>query len=348
MINHERVADNVFSFQSDVYAQVNAGVIAGPNWAVVIDTLAYPEESLGIREFVEQELKVPVRYVINTHYHADHSWGSGFFPGAFVISSALCRKLLQERGKPSLEETRKHNPAIFRQVRIMLPHLTFERGELGLIVGKKTLKMMALPGHSPDGIGVLVEEDRVLFSGDVMMPLPYLVDGNIDQMEKSLRLLLKMGLENIIQGHGDIVLRGEIDGAIEDNLKYLAKIRKIVQDSSARRFPLDMLERVTVQSCGKSRVIMGGLAEDLHQRNLISLYRYLFGKNPIGSEEIQEADMGLETYDDDDYEDEEYEEEPIRIKDGYEDDDEEEEFERDEDTGVGFEAVEDFDDEEAE
>ncbi|NJN43845.1 MAG: MBL fold metallo-hydrolase [Anaerolineae bacterium] len=208
MLNHERVADNVFSFQSDVYAQVNAGVVVGPNWAVVIDTLAYPEETLGIREFVEQELKVPVRYVINTHYHADHSWGSSFFPGAFVISSVLCRKLLEERGIPSMEETKKQNPGLFRQGRIILPHLTFEKGELGLQVGKKTLKMMALPGHSPDGIGVLVEEDRVLFSGDVVMPIPYFVDGSIEQMEASLELLVKLGLENIVQGHGRYYFEG--------------------------------------------------------------------------------------------------------------------------------------------
>jgi cyclase len=56
-------------------------VVVGPQWAVVIDTLALPDETLTIREFIEHELNVPVRYVINTHYHADHSWGNCFFPG---------------------------------------------------------------------------------------------------------------------------------------------------------------------------------------------------------------------------------------------------------------------------
>ena len=73
MIQRERVADNVFWFQSDVYAQVTAGAIIGPNWAVMIDTLALPEESIEVRNFIEQELSVPVRYVINTHHHADHA-----------------------------------------------------------------------------------------------------------------------------------------------------------------------------------------------------------------------------------------------------------------------------------
>ena len=67
-MQRERVADNVYYFQSDLYAQVTAGAVIGPSWAVVIDTLATPEESVDIRNFIEHELSVPVRYVINTHY----------------------------------------------------------------------------------------------------------------------------------------------------------------------------------------------------------------------------------------------------------------------------------------
>jgi hypothetical protein len=48
-MHRERVSENVFWFQSEVYAQVTAGVIVGPQWAVVIDTLALPEETLGMR-----------------------------------------------------------------------------------------------------------------------------------------------------------------------------------------------------------------------------------------------------------------------------------------------------------
>ena len=73
-MQRERVSENVYWFQSSIYAQVTAGVVLGTDWAVVIDTLAIPEETLAMRSFVEEELKVPVRYVINTHYHADHTW----------------------------------------------------------------------------------------------------------------------------------------------------------------------------------------------------------------------------------------------------------------------------------
>lgn len=288
MVQRERIADNVYFFQSDIYAQVTAGAVIGPNWAVVIDTLALPEETLAIREFIEQELNVPIRYVINTHYHADHSWGNYLFPGATVIGHTFCRTWLEERGVPSLEEARKQNLAL-RNVKIILPHITFNDGEVELRVGKKTLTLIPLPGHSADNISVLVEEDRVLFAGDTCMPLPYLVDGNLDDMVASLKKVSKMGLENIVQGHGDIILRGEIDGYIKENLNYLSALRKAVRTASRRKYPLDFLNEVSVEDCGKNRVLIGGLAEELHRRNLRALYRQMYGVTPQASPEDEEV-----------------------------------------------------------
>jgi glyoxylase-like metal-dependent hydrolase (beta-lactamase superfamily II) len=285
MLQRERVAENVYSFQSDVYAQVNAGAVVGPNWAIVIDTLALPEETLEIRQFIEQELQVPVRYVINTHYHADHTWGNYLFPNATILSSSLCRDLIDTRGRSSLDEAKKQGTT-FRQGRIVLPHLTFSEGSMNLRIGKKTLTMVSFPGHSPDNIGVIVEEDRVLFAGDVFMPIPYIVDGDADEMILSLKEIGKMGLENVVQGHGDIVLRGEVEISIKDNLAYLSAIRRAVRKAARRKYPWDLLEDIGVEDCGKSRVLIGGLAEDLHSRNLYALYEHLYGEPPASSEEV--------------------------------------------------------------
>ena len=273
-MHRERVSENVFWFQSEVYAQVTAGVIVGPQWAVVIDTLALPEETLGMREFIEHELGVQVRYVINTHYHADHTWGNCFFPGATVIAHSKCRELLLEYGVSSLESARKQNPNL-RQVKIVLPHMTFDSGEMTLRVGKKNLIFSHAFGHSEDGISVLVEEDRVLFAGDAFMSLPYIVDGDIDDMLASIKRIGRLGLENIIQGHGDIILRGEIDAAVKENTNYLNNIKKAVKSAGKRKDVEEYLETITIESCGKSRVHLGGLAETLHRRNLRALYRQM-------------------------------------------------------------------------
>jgi cyclase len=271
-MHRERVSENVFWFQSEVYAQVTAGVVVGPQWAVVIDTLALPDETLGMREFIEHELSVPVRYVINTHYHADHAWGNCFFPDATVIAHELCRILLEQRGQPSLEAARKQNAAL-RQVKIVLPHLTFSAGEMNLRVGKKNLTILPAPGHSSDGIAVLVEEDRILFAGDAFMPLPYVVDGDIDDITASIKKIGKMGLENIVQGHGDIILRGEIDAAVRENLTYITNVKRVVRAAARRKSVDETLDSMRIEECGKSRVHLGGLAEGLHKRNLQALIR---------------------------------------------------------------------------
>jgi glyoxylase-like metal-dependent hydrolase (beta-lactamase superfamily II) len=298
-MQRERVADNVYYFQSENYAQVTAGAIVGPNWAVVIDTLALPEESLQIRDFIEQELKLPVRYVINTHYHADHTWGNCFFPGAMVIAHTLCRQQLLTVGQESIIEARKQNPNL-RRVKLVLPQLTFDENYLILRVGKKTLTMFPLPGPCTDNIGILVEEDRVLFAGDAFMPLPYIVDGNIDDMTTSLKKIGKMGLENIVPGHGDIVLRGEIDGSIKDNLSYLSAIRKVVRKASRRKYPNEILAEFGVEDCGKSRVLIGGLAEELHKRNLRALYRQLYGETPRSAPHDEDYEDDDEEFEDED------------------------------------------------
>jgi hypothetical protein len=63
---------------------------------------------------------------------------------------------------------------------------------------------------------------------------------------------------------------------------------------------MDILDEVTVESCGKSRVLIGGLAEELHRRNLIALYRQMFGELPLASdEEDEEYEEEIEDEDED-------------------------------------------------
>jgi cyclase len=273
-MHRERVSENVYWFQSEVFAQVTAGAVTGPQWAVVIDTLALPEETLAMRSYIEEVLNVPVRYVINTHYHADHTWGNCFFPGATVIAHALCRTAILEHGQANLDLARKQNP-VFRQTKLVAPHFTFDSGSISMRVGKKNLIMTSTPGHSKDGISILVEEDRVLFTGDAFMPLPHIVDGDLEQLSTTIKLIGKMGLENIIQGHGDIILRGEIEGAVKENLAYLSALRKAVKTAARRKNPEEALAAIDIESCGKSRVSLGGLGQDLHRRNVRALYKQI-------------------------------------------------------------------------
>lgn len=273
----ERVAEDVYLFTSELYAQVNAGAVVGPEWSVLIDTLAYPEESEEIRDFIENRLKSPVRYVINTHYHADHSLGNYWFPRAIIVGHQLCRQLLNTRGRNALETAQDHSREL-QDIRVILPDVVFSEGNLSIRVGKRTLQLIHLPGHSEDGTGILIVEDRVLFAGDIMMSLPYLVDGDFDTMVESMKRIPRLKTENLIQGHGEVILRGEVQGAVKENLNYLSMLRRHVRQAARRKYPEDYLESIDVESCGKSRILLNGLAEELHTRNLFALYRQWYGE----------------------------------------------------------------------
>jgi len=269
----ERIADNVYWFQSEVYAQVTAGAIIGPEWVMVIDTLAIPEETLEMRSYIEDSLNVPVRYVVNTIYHADHTFGNYFFPGATIIAHTLCRKMMAENNMETLENAKAQDLEFKKIDHIVLPDVTIDEGTLTIQIGKRKVDIFPSPGASPDGISVLIKEDRVLFAGDAFLPVPNIVEGDVGRLKETIQSYSEMGLENIVQGHGDVILRGEIDHACQSNIDYLENIQKYAQKASKRKEPLAVLEEATLLECGKSRVLLAGLVEELHQRNLSVLYQ---------------------------------------------------------------------------
>lgn len=273
----ERVAEDVYVFTSERYASVNAGAVVGPEYAVLIDTLPLPEETQQIRNFLHNVLDRRVRYIILTHYHADHSNGVSLFKGALVMGHRLCREMLHTRGREALGEARMHNREL-REVEIILPELVLDDGMIGVRVGERSVQLVPLPGHSPDGVGALILPDRVLFSGDIMMPVPYLVDGDYDVMVDSLKRIPKMKLESLVQGHGDVILRGEVASAVKENMNYLKCIAKHVRQAGRRKEPDPFLHELGVTECGKSRILLNGLAEDLHQRNLSALYQHWYSE----------------------------------------------------------------------
>jgi cyclase len=272
-MQRERITEEIYVFTSDRYAQVTAGVVLTSMGAVAIGTLVYPEETRQIRRFVEDRLNSQVRYVINTHYHADHTGGTCFFEGAQVISHALCRDLLNGRGRASLEETRESVPEM-NELRLVLPSLTFT-DSMSLYLGDKTFKLWSTPGHTPDSIVCLVDEDQVLFGADTIMPVPYFIDGSYDDLLVSLRELNTQSYENIVQGYGEIILRGEVHEKIQTDINYLVKLKEAVQQALTHAEPENALSKIDIQSCGISRVLLNGMVEQLHQQNIRHLARQL-------------------------------------------------------------------------
>jgi cyclase len=286
-MQRERVTDTIYVFTSDLYVQVTAGLIVTSAGAVLIDTLLYPEETLQIRRFAEDRLHTPVQFVVNTHHHADHTLGTCLFPGATVISHDLCRTLLETRGRDSLARMQATSPDL-NALRVVLPTMTFT-DRLSFTLGHHTLQLWAAPGHSADSIVCLVEQEQILFAADAVMPLPYFVDGSTQDLRATLTQLQAVSVEAIVQGHGEVILRGEAESKLTSDLVYLDRVERAVQQALAA--PGHQVERklahISLESCGKDPTLLNGAADRLHRQNIQALIAMHRGSQV----QLQQKDM---------------------------------------------------------
>ena len=104
------------------------------------------------------------------------------------------------------------------------------------------------------------------------MPVPSIADGDINAFRQSLRKIVELPIENLVQGHGEVVLRGEVVEVVETNLTYLdvieEKTHEVVQHGGDQR----ELLQIDIEACGLSRIPLNGLVQQIHQANLLSLY----------------------------------------------------------------------------
>lgn len=268
-LKRNRISDGVYVFTSGLYAEVTATVIFTDDGTVLVDTLPFPQETRVMREFIADRGE-PVRYVINTHSHADHIYGTYQFPDADVIAHYMCRRLMERHAEEALASAKLQTPQL-AEVRIVYPDLLFN-DSLTLRIGGRTIHLHHSPGHSRDVVTVHVVEDRLMIASDTVMPVPYIVGGDIDDLITSLKALKKESLENLVQGHGDVLLRGEIEETLEAQIDYLRCVDRQVRERIARGVPRNGLNDITVEDCGLSRIPLSGLAMRLHQANLLTLY----------------------------------------------------------------------------
>ncbi len=266
----ERVSDDTYVFTSGLYAQVTAGAIVTSDGAILVDTLPFPVESRQLADFVNWACRSGVQYVILTHYHADHTYGTFLFPQADIVAHARCRELLAEVGIPALEKIKSEEPRL-EEVTLRLPDITFDEGEMGLQLAGKVLRLIHAPGHTEDSIMVYVEDDHVLFAADLMMPVPSIVDGDIDMFRTSLQKVVELPINNLVQGHGEVMLRGEVQGAVQTSLDYLDTIERLVA-KAVEQGEKDQLRENSIESCRLSRIPLNGLVQQIHVANLLALY----------------------------------------------------------------------------
>lgn len=271
-ITRTRVADDTWVFTSAVYLEVNAGLVVTPEGGILIDTLPFPSETRQIIDFAERICPEGIKYVINTVAHADHVYGSYLFPDAELIAHEHCRTMLQRYAYASLAEAKEHTPEL-HEVQIRLPKVVFNEGMV-IRLGDKTVHVINTPGPSPEVCVVHVREDKVLFASDLMMPVPLIASpfSDVEQYKRSLANLYDYNLESIVQGHGDILLRGEVTSSINASIKYLNDIQDTVADLMAEGGTKHDLMSYDIEQFGRSRIPLGGVVQQFHASNLMHLW----------------------------------------------------------------------------
>lgn len=271
-ITRTRVADDTWVFTSELYVEVNAGLVVTQEGGILIDTLPFPSETEQLIEFAERICPEGIKYVINTISHADHVYGSCFFPDAELIAHTRCRDMLIEYGVESLDAAKEHTPELLG-VEIRLPKVVFNEGML-IRLGEKTVHLIHSPGPSPEVCVVHVREDKVLFASDLMMPIPLIASpfSNIPDYKQSLSNLHEFNLECIVQGHGDILLRGEVSSSIDTSAQYLDDIQELVDRLMAQGDTRHDLLQHDIEEFGRSRIPLGGLVQQFHANNMLHLW----------------------------------------------------------------------------
>jgi hypothetical protein len=119
-----------------------------------------------------------------------------------------------------------------------------------------------------------VREDKVLFASDLMMPVPLIASpfSNVEEYKRSLANLHDYNLESIVQGHGDILLRGEVTSSINASIKYLNDIEQTVVTLMQEGGTKHDLMQYDIEQFGRSRIPLGGVVQQFHASNLMHLW----------------------------------------------------------------------------
>ena len=229
-----KLAHGVYAFlQQPSFGVSNSGLIVGKKDATVVDSLANKHMVENFIGKIKEVTDKPIRFIINTHHHPDHTFTNHFFPEATAITSHRCRQELINYF-PYIERIKHlHNAKVDHEGSKLTPQdVTFE-GTLNLYDGEREIRIIDMgPAHCQSDIIVYLPEEKIIFAGDILTigMYPSCVEkfwSGSYRIIKVLDTLASMDAETFVPGHGKGVLsREETAKRVSESIEFLIVLRE--------------------------------------------------------------------------------------------------------------------------
>ena len=223
---------NIRKIKDGIYVYVgnnlnsNAGIVLTQEGVVLIDSGHNPTDSRALLAAVKKLTPLPVRYLIDTEPHGDHTTGHFVFsPPALIVAHEGATDSMKAAYNPKRNEKLMAESAemraAFEGFRFVLPHIEY-RQKMTLNVGERTFELFYLKNvHSESDTAVWLPKERVLFSAsgivvnqfNILRPFVTIPD-----ILAAAKMMKGLNPEFVIPGHG-------IPGTVkifEDTEKYYA------------------------------------------------------------------------------------------------------------------------------
>ena len=215
----------------DGKAGSNAGFVVGSNGVVVIDTFEGIEPARALLAEIRKITNLPIRFVVNTHYHLDHTGGNAVFAqaGAVILAHKNLRSWLRTENLKFFRDPKPEQKAMVES--LVLPDETYTDA-VDIYLGARQIQVRYMLGHTGGDSVVIVPDTDVVFAGDLVWQkhLPNLIDATTSDWIKTLeKLLADHPSATFVSGHGDVATPADV----REFHDYLVTLREDVAKAQA-------------------------------------------------------------------------------------------------------------------
>jgi glyoxylase-like metal-dependent hydrolase (beta-lactamase superfamily II) len=218
-----KVKDDLYEIEGD---GGNVAVLVTSEGVVLVDD-KYDQDHDAILSKVKSVTDQPVKYILTTHHHGDHSGGNAkFLPSAQIISTANARKNI-------VDHKQSNAPAGMEAAR-----LTFTDQAAVFLGGKEVRAYYFGRGHTNGDALIYFPELRTLHTGDLMAGASPLIDypggGSIVEWTKTLDAAMKLDFETVIPGHGAVTNKAGLMTYRNNVDKLRTRVSGLIREGKSR------------------------------------------------------------------------------------------------------------------